>query len=370
MLFILICSDILSGMATIEERITTDGTKSYRAKVRLKGRPSASATFSKRSDAREWAQSTEAAIKEGRYFKTAESKRHTLADLIDRYLAEVMPDKPKSMKDQTQQLKWWKVKLGEYVLADITTPLLIETRSKLRQETITKGKQKTKRSNATINRYCAALSHVFSIAVREWEWMESNPMKKIKRLKEDRGRDRYLNEKEIERLLTACDEYENDALYLIVILALSTGARQSEILYLHWNNVDLKRRLITFVETKNGEIRSVPLEGRAYELIKQRSKTRRIDTKLIFPSNNNPNKPLSIHSIFKRAVEKAKIKDFRFHDLRHSCASYLTMNGASITVVAEILGHKTLAMVKRYSHLSQEHKSDVVAAMNNKLFGT
>jgi len=198
--------------------------------------------------------------------------------------------------------------------------------------------------------------------------MEDSPIKKIKRLKEDRGRTRFLNDKERERLLNACIEFENESLYLIVVIALSTGARQGEILNLRWNNVDLKRRAITFVETKNDEIRSVPLQGFAYELLKERNKNKRSDTNLIFPSNIDPQKPISINSVFRKAAEKAKLDDFRFHDLRHSAASYLAMNGASLVEIAEILGHKTLQMVKRYAHLTEQHTADVVASMNEQIF--
>jgi integrase len=355
-------------MATIEERISSDGSKSFRVRVRLKGRPAISATFNRKTDAKDWARSTEVSIKEGRYFKTAEAKRHTLGELINRYLDEVLPDKPKSIKDQSMQLKWWKTHLGDYLLSDISASILMSTRNNLRKESIQKGNTKTTRSNATVNRYMAALSHVFSVAVREWEWMEDSPIKKITRLKEDRGRTRFLNDKERERLLAICKEFENDSLYLIVVIALSTGARQGEILNLRWNNVDLKRRQVTFVETKNDEIRTVPLQGLAYELIKERAENRRIDTTLIFPSNTKPQKPLSINSVFRRAVQKAKLDDFRFHDLRHSAASYLAMNGASLAEIAEILGHKTLQMVKRYAHLTEQHTASVVSSMNEKIF--
>ena len=368
MLYFVVNCGIMSCVATIEERIASNGIKSYRARIRLKGQPIVTATFSRKTDARDWANSTEVSIKNGRYFKTAEAKRHTLGELIDRYIAEVLPDKPKSIKDQSQQLRWWKQQLGDYLLSDISTSVLSEARNSLRQETIQKGKTKTKRSNATVNRYMAALSHVFSVAVREWEWIEDSPIKKIKRLKEDRGRTRFLNDNERERLLNACKEFENEALYLIVVLALSTGARQGEILNLRWNNIDLKKRTVTFVETKNDEIRSVPLQGHAYELIKLRHKTRRTDTNLIFPSNAYPNKTISINSVFRKAVKSAKLDDFRFHDLRHSAASYLAMNGASLAEIAEILGHKTLQMVKRYAHLTEQHTADVVASMNNKIF--
>jgi hypothetical protein len=119
-------------MATIVQRPGENGQTSYRAQVRRKGAPSLSATFTKLSDARKWVQVTEAAILEGRHFKTAEAKRHTLADLIDRYRRDILPHKSAaSIRKQTQQLLWWKKHLGYSIVADITPALLAEYRDKL-----------------------------------------------------------------------------------------------------------------------------------------------------------------------------------------------------------------------------------------------
>src|SRR5687768_17006577 len=118
-------------MAVIERRKRGDGKPSFRAKVRLKGHPPSSATFERLTDARTWGQQTEAAIREGRYFKSIEAKKHTLADLIDRYVASVLPTKPKSEKKQKSQLLWWKAELGDYLLIDVTPPLIASARDKL-----------------------------------------------------------------------------------------------------------------------------------------------------------------------------------------------------------------------------------------------
>lgn len=152
------------------------------------------------------------------------------------------------------------------------------------------------------------------------------------------------------------------------MLALSTGARKGEIVNLRWSQVDLPRRVITLTETKNGEIRSLPLAGFAYNLMVEWSRVRRLDTDLVFPGNAG-GKPTDIRAVWVFALRQAEIADFRFHDLRHSAASYLAMNGASLAEIAEVLGHKTLAMVKRYAHLSQAHTAGVVEKMNLKIFG-
>ena len=152
-----------------------------------------------------------------------------------------------------------------------------------------------------------------------------------------------------------------------MVLALSTGARRMEILGLRWGQADFARRAITLLETKNSEIRSLPLVGHAFDLMEERAKIRRIDTDLVFPGRRR-NRPIDLRTPFETAVKRAGIEDFRWHDLRHSAASYLAMNGATLAEIAEVLGHKTLAMVKRYAHLSQAHTARVVEAMNVKIF--
>ena len=137
---------------------------------------------------------------------------------------------------------------------------------------------------------------------------------------------------------------------------------------MRWADVDLKRGALTFHETKNGERRTVPLIGQALTLMQQHTKVRRIDTELVFPDATGK-RPVGIREAFEDAVKRAGIADFRFHDLRHSFASYLAMNGATLAEIAEVLGHKTLAMVKRYAYLSEAHTRGVVERMNRAVFG-
>lgn len=350
-------------MATIESRTSDDGKKSYRVKVRLKGYPIQSATFERKTDARKWAQSTEAAIREGRHFKTTEAKRHTLAELVDRYVKDVLPAKRDSV-NQTRQLRWWKEQLGSYVLADVTPALLAEYRDKLANGGTSRGER---RSPSTVVRYMAAASHAFTIATKEWGWLEDNPFRKVSKPKEPRGRVRFLSDDERDRLLRECKVSSNPDLYPAVVLALSTGARKMEIMSMRWHQVDFQRGVITLHETKNGERRVLPLVGHALELM--RARVRRIDTDLVFPSSLHPHKAVDLRTPWEAALERSAIDDFRWHDLRHSAASYLAMNGASLAEIAEILGHKTLQMVRRYAHLSDAHTSKVVAGMNAKIFG-
>lgn len=353
-------------MATIETRRNEDGTIGYRAKVRLKGFPSESATFERKTDAKEWAKQTEANMRQGRHFKTAEAKKHTVGDLIDRYLREMEKKNPKRFLDVSPLLKWWKNEIGVYLLSDISRALIIENRDKLLNTT---GKTLKKRSNSTVNRYMTALGNVFTIALNEWEWVQENPLRKISKLPEPRGRIRFLDDEERGRLLEACQAPTNPYLNILVVLALSTGARHGELINLCWKDVDLERRVITLHDTKNKERRLLPLLHYALELMEAHTKVKDIASDLVFPSPLNPHKPWDSRSAWEAALKRADIQDFRFHDLRHSCASYLAMNGASLAEIAEVLGHKTLQMVKRYAHLSEAHTAKVVGRMNERIFG-
>lgn len=356
-------------MAAIQRRTDQTGRTTFRVQVRLKGHPAQTATFERLTDAKRWAAATETAIREGRYFAGTEGKRRTLADALNRYeAARTLP------ATKAQQLAWWRDKLGAYALADITAARIIECRDELLGTKFQRPSQKSEhlRTPATCNRYTAALSHVLTVAAREWYWIDQNPAAKVKKLKEPPGRVRYLDDDERARLLEACKASRTECLYPIVVLALSTGARYNELLTLEWRQVDLKAAAIYLERTKNGDRRRLPLKGLALELIKAYSKVRRLDTPLVFPGRTNPDtgetKPIDLRHIFRRAVERAEIENFTFHDLRHSCASYLAMNGTSLAAIAEILGHRDLKVTRRYTHLSDGHVSDEIERMNARLF--
>ena len=345
-------------MATITERTALDGIKSFKAEVRLKGYPAQTATFKRKTDARKWVQDTESAIREGRHFKTAEAKKHSFADLVTRYYSEILPNyNEKEQGERKSKLEWWVSKIGYCLLSDITPSTINEHKNTMTQ------------SAATVDKYIKNLQHAFSIAVNEWEWLSDNPVKKVKSPKLPRGRVRFLDDDDRVKLLQACKESPNTLLYPCVVLAISTGMRQAELMELVWPDINLKDGFLILHETKNGERRRVTLAGASLDLLKEHAKLRRLDTKLLFPSNRNPQKPIDLRKAFLNAMEAAQITDFKWHDLRHCTASYLAMNGASLAEIAEVLGHKTLSMVKRYAHLSDGHVSNVVASMNAKIFG-
>lgn len=361
-------------MASIRKRLNSKGEPTYTVQIRIKGRPSETASFKRKTDAELWAQQTEADIRRGIYFKTALAKQRTLNETIDRYFKEVLSHR-KNPVNETKYLNWWREQIGDYALADVTPALIVETRNRL-VGSINKYERKV--GTTTANRYLQSLGHVLNIALNEWEWISQNPVSRIKKYKEGRGRVRFLTDEERENLLKACQESENPYLYKIVVLALSTGARKMEVVGLKWQDIDFERKVIILHQTKNGERRILPLQGLAFLLMQGHSKVRTLGCDYVFPSKIAKRdyasgrvlyQPIDIRKAWENALVRAKIKDFRFHDLRHSAASYLAMGGASLAEIAEVLGHKTLQMVKRYAHLSEAHTSSVVSRMNERIFG-
>lgn len=354
-------------MGSIQIRKTKTGEKRFKAIVRLKGHPPETKTFRRKTDAKIWIGKTEDAIREGSQSSLLASRKHTLNELIDRYIDEILPTKPKSLKKQKAQLTWWKNKLGAYSLIEVTPDRLSKCKNELLGGKVRGGQL---RSPGTVIRYMAALSHVFSIAVREYGWLEANPMQRVTKPKEPKGRVRFLSEEEMKDLLKACKADRENFLYPLVVVALSTGMRAGEIKNLEWDDVDLEKGRAILRDTKNSEIRTVPLVSLALELLKVRREENPKGASLVFPFKIRGGwKPWEYRSAWERALKKAGVRDFKFHDLRHTAASYLAMNGATTQDIAAILGHKTLQMVQRYSHLSEPHTRGVVESMNEKMFG-
>jgi integrase len=342
-------------MPTISKRTTKKGETRYLVQVRLKGCPPRTATFSRRADAQKWAQQTESAERSGKHLPPVESLLHTLAEAIDRYIEDVRPH-PK----RVPYLLWWRDHLGALFLSKLTPHLIAEWRDRIARG----GGPRGGATSATCNRYLAALSHLFTIAEKEWEWIESNPCRKVRRLAEPRGRVVFLSDEERQELLEICRKSRDRRLYPLAVLAISTGARQSELMGLRWADVDSQRGTAVVHHTKNGERRSLPLTGLARELVEELGRVRLIGSDFLFASGRG--EAVFPRHAWETAVAAAGLKDFRFHDLRHCCASYLAMSGATAPEIAAVLGHKTLAMVKRYTHLADQHTAALVGRMTEK----
>jgi integrase len=185
----------------------------------------------------------------------------------------------------------------------------------------------------------------------------------VKRPSEPRGRVRFLDEEERNRLLATCEESRTDWLYGLVVTALCTGARQAELLNLKWADIDLERGLGVIHHSKNGERRALAITGLAEKVLRERNRGRE-DRRFVF--GNGHRRPAFPQAAWKKALIEAEIEDFRFHDVRHTFASYLAMSGATLAELAEALGHRSLMMVKRYAHLTEGHTANVVARMTER----
>ena len=365
-------------MATFQKR--TDGKAvTYRVQIRMKGYPPESATFDRLTDAREWASITERAIKERKYFGA--SRRHTLAELLDKYEADRAAEG--KLKVSTKScLKVWRERWGHELLSAITAERLNDERDHFKNAPavtpVRRGQAKREpgayqareRADGTVNRHMRALSAVLGHGVK-LGWLALNPSTRSIKLSEPAGRVRFLDDDELPRFLAAVKASGNPALILYVMLSLTTGGRMSEILSLRWPQVDMKRRVITLGNTKNGDPRALPISGEALTILKERAKVRQLHDDRLFPPSDRAKKAeyLNITRPFEAAVKAAGITDFRRHDMRHCAASYLVMAGVDLVSVARILGHRQIQMTMRYSHLASERVVELGDKLASKLEG-
>lgn len=362
-------------MAIIEERKSKNGEVTYRVKIRIKDQKPVSRTFERKHDAKVWMVETEAALRKRRNFPLSEGADKTVSDLIDAYIKIEVPKLGRMSERVPTYLKWWRAEIGHIKLAQLRPGKLAECRDKLLSSAPTKTLKRRPgtglNSSATVVWYMNALSMALSIAAKQWEWIDSNPMLKVEKPKLPQLRVRYLSPDEIKALLNAAKQSSYPELRTIIALALSTAGRKSEILNLRWRDVDIKLERVTFEHTKNGERRSVALKFHALDLLRD-LKDRR--GKSISPEERVFEQTGKWHqrtfdAYWHEALDKAGIKNFRFHDLRHTAASYAAMDGATLLELAEMLGHKTLSMVRRYAHLSEAHSATVVDKMNRTMLG-
>lgn len=332
--------------------------------MRIQGHPPVHRTFSRKTDAEVEAAEIERQIKRGTYSSVSESQKVTVGEMLGRYRKQIERDPAKVRAGRLNHLDWFDAQAGKYALSALTPAMIVKLRDRLADEERESGKR---RSPATVNRYLATLSDCLTLAVSEWNYLPESPMRKVRRKPEPKGRVRFLSDEERDALLNACRDSGTPELYSLVMLALATGMRQSEILDLTWDRLDLKRGWITLGNTINQSRRGVPLVGPALEILRQLDKVRRIDGRL-FPPRSGQHLGY-LRGPWAKALKDAGIKNFRFHDLRHSAASYMAMSGMSLLEIANQLGHKTLAMVQRYSHLADDHRTRQMEKMAGKFLG-
>jgi len=261
--------------------------------------------------------------------------------VIDEYLKSTKSRK-RSWKDDERHGRRWKDRFVGHALDEITTAELESIRTE-RLESI---------KAATVNREFAFLRRVFNIAIRDGKTEQRNPVAKIGMLREPSGRVRYLSDEEETRLMKSLG---SDADRNRIAFLLHTGLRKSEFLGLRWKDVDLKAGVLTIPRSKSGETRHVPLSSRVRGILVGLPRPLN-GAVLVFP-NGKGNRDLRwVEKTVPAAVNEAKIEDFRFHDLRHTFASRLAMEGVDLLTIKDLGGWKTLSMVQRYAHLSPGHR--------------
>jgi integrase len=234
-------------------------------------------------------------------------------------------------------------------LRSVTAPVIAQY-EKARMATGAKGRGRTV-SPYTVANELAVLRHLLRLA-RRWGYVDTVP--EVVLPKKPAGRLRYLEAPELEQLLAACRESRNPYLATIVTLAVHTGMRKGEILGLEWARVDLASARITLYQTKSGKPRGIPINRAVYETLIALAPEATQRTGPLFPRRSGAAWG-QIRTAFEKALDRAGIKGFRFHDLRHTAASHLVMRGATLQEVKEILGHADLSMTLRYAHLSPAH---------------
>jgi len=281
-----------------------------------------------------------------------EPEQITLSELIKTYL-EFTNGRLKSHSSQIVLTKKLLQIFGNIKINDFTIPVIEKMQSDIVKQDL---------SVAYANRLTAALKRMFTKA-SEWELIDESVLKRIRKVKLLKGetkRLRYLSDDETQRLIDNCDTY----LKPIVITALNTGMRKSEILRLEWSRVDLKNRIILLDKTKNGERREIPINDILFNCLS--GIVRNIKTDFVFYNPDTLKPYYDIKKSFATALKKSKIIDFRFHDLRHTFASSLVMSGADLASIQKLLGHKDIKMTLRYSHLSSVHLKDAVGLLDKK----
>ncbi|MEO8644023.1 site-specific integrase [Pseudomonas sp.] len=340
-------------MATLVK--TPSGT--WKAVIRKNGWPTTSKTFRTKRDAEDWSRRTEDEMVRGVYIQRSGSERMTLEAALKRYLSDITPTKKlTTQRGEISKAKKITEHLGKYSLAALSAEIIAGYRDKRLNEPGRDGNI----SNNTVRLELALLSHLYTVAIQEWGLgLTFNPVLNIRKPSPGDGRDRRLSTDEERRLVSAVNAHSNPMLGWIVRIALETGMRSSEITSLRLPQVDLVKRVIRLADTKNDSARTVPLNKRATEVFQSALKypARPIDCHLVFfgePGKDGRRRPYAFTKVWGVLKKKLGMPDLRFHDLRHEAVSRLVEGGLSDQEVSAISGHKSMQMLRRYTHLRAE----------------
>ena len=339
---------------------TTHGK--WKAIVRRRGWPTLCRTFRLKRDAQDWARHTEDEVLRGIHLRPFAPDRTLFSEALDRYLQEVTTrKKPRTQATERKRIRPLHAYFGRYMLSAITPDMVARYRDRrLSKPFQLRGREPRLPKPATVRLDLNLLSHLFTVAIREWRLgLVSNPVKNVQLPASSPGRERRLEPDEETRLFAALARHRNPMLGWIVRVAIETGMRAGEISGLRLRQVDLLRRTVTLDQTKNGYARTVPLT---------RAATQAIESTIALPS-----RPKGCDLVFFGHIDRQgrcgpyrfyipwwKLKsrlglhDLRFHDLRHEAVSRFVEAGLSDQQVAAISGHRSMQMLKRYTHLRTE----------------
>lgn len=364
-------------MATFTKLVGKNGRVTWKATVRRKGMARAVCqTFTRRADAAEWATKLEAQTERAVEMSEAEAYRLSLADAVDRYMAAY---RGKDVS-RRQRLAFWVKLYGKRALGEVRPVDIRAGKVRLREGSALVGNGKGKRreldrerSAATVNRYTNALSALMRWAMEELD-LPDNPCRKVRQETETGKRDRILSADEQSRLVEACRASSWERLYLLVLLALTTGARRGELRRLRYADVDFTRQTVTFLETKNGDDRTVPLTADVVAELKRLPRPIRDDA-LVFGSptmREHPHyieQPFEFDKPWRAALETAGIEGLTFHGLRHTAVTRLTnaTRRGDAMRVAKFVGHRDLRTTMRYYHPEADDQRDLAAALADSM---
>jgi len=310
----------------------------WQVRVSRKGEQSLVKTFQSKEDAQRWARSVEVEWDKGTYTNIHQAQKTTFGELIERYLREVTPLMRGASADTIRLKAIMRRLIAKENMATLTPSKIAKYRDERLQEI----------KPSTVIRELAYFSSIINHARREWGLSIPNPVLGVRKPAQPQGRNRILTFEEERLLLDACKPLANRNIYTrpFVILALETCMRRGELLNLRWDNINYQAKTAYLALTKNGQSRTVPLSTRAIETLQ--ALPRSIDGRVL------PVNFAALETNFKRARERAGLKDVRIHDLRHTAATRLAEKLPNLLELSAVTGHKSLAMLKRYYHPNPE----------------
>lgn len=328
-------------MAAPRKFKNADGSISWKVTVNVRPFKRVTRSFPGKTAAKEWADEHTKELKKHRgHVRDVDLTQLTVAGLVERFLADPETQGLAYYEDLQRLLGWWVNHYGSVRILRTGALLWREGRDKLRPD----------RASGTVNRYVSAMRSAWNWG-RAAELIPTNmtwPSRLM--LTEPQGRTRYLTDEELAALLKAAAEH-SPSMHAAVLVSLGCGVRQSELIRLHWRDVDLEKQRLRVMLSKNDEKRSVYLPGSAVTALRELKRAAVVGQTVLTNEQGQPVDKFWLEYRWRAIRDAAGLKDFRWHDLRHSCASFLAQQGANLLEIGSVLGHKSPSVTKRYSHL-------------------